>query len=70
MFKGFFIFLFLIFCLPLLISSAYSSEHSKWNRVFEIIQKMESAVKGMEDYTCEVEQFFYQNGVEGQSGGI
>jgi outer membrane lipoprotein-sorting protein len=28
---------------------------------------MESAVKGMEDYTCEVEQFFYQNGVEDQS---
>ena len=28
---------------------------------------MESAVKGIEDYTCEVEQFFYQNGVEDQS---
>ena len=27
---------------------------------------MESAVKGMEDYTCEVEQFFYQDGVEDQ----
>jgi outer membrane lipoprotein-sorting protein len=28
---------------------------------------MESAVRGMEDYTCEVEQFFFQNGMEDQS---
>ena len=53
--------------LILLMSSVYSSERSEGNRVFGIVQKMESAVKGMEDYTCEVEQFFYQNGLEDQS---
>jgi outer membrane lipoprotein-sorting protein len=65
--KGHFIFLFLTFFLVSLMSSAYSSERFEGNRVFGIVQKMESAVKGMEDYTCEVEQFFYQNGVEDQS---
>jgi outer membrane lipoprotein-sorting protein len=49
------------------MSSAYSSEPSKGSRVLGIVQKMESAVKGMEDYTCEVEQLFFQNGVEDRS---
>jgi outer membrane lipoprotein-sorting protein len=61
------IFLFLTFSLILLVSSAYSAERSEENRVFGIVQKMESAVKGMEDYTCEVEQFFFQNGVVDQT---
>jgi outer membrane lipoprotein-sorting protein len=65
--KGHFIFLILTAVLVLLMSSAYSSERSEWNRVSGIVQKIESAVKGMEDYTCEVEQFFFQNGAEGQS---
>jgi outer membrane lipoprotein-sorting protein len=64
--KGHFIFLFLTFFLVSLTSSAYPSERSEGNRVFGIVQKMESAIKGMEDYTCEVEQFFYQNGLEDQ----
>jgi len=59
--------LFLTFFLILLMSSAYSSERSEGSRVFGIVQKMESAVKGMEDYTCEVEQFFFQNGAEDHS---
>jgi outer membrane lipoprotein-sorting protein len=65
--KGHSIFLFLTFFLILLTGSAYSSDRSEESRVFGIVQKMESAVKGMEAYTCEVEQFFYQNGVEDQS---
>lgn len=59
--------MFLTLFLILWVSFAYSSERSEGNRVFEIVQKMESAVKEIEDYTCEVEQFFYQNGVEDQS---
>jgi outer membrane lipoprotein-sorting protein len=65
--KNHFIFLFVASFLISLTSSAYSSEHSEANRIFGIVQKMESAVKGMEDYTCEVEQFFFQDGVEDQS---
>jgi len=65
--KGQSIFLFLTIFLILLISSAYSAEPSAGSRVLGIVQKMESAVKGMEDYTCEVEQLFFQNGVEDQS---
>jgi len=65
--KGLLVFLFFPFFLILLMSSAYSSERSESDPVFEVLQKMESAVKRMEDYTCEVEQFFYQDGVADQS---
>lgn len=65
--KSLFIFLFLTFFLILLMSSAYSSERYEGNRVFGVVQKMEAAVKGIDEYTCEVEQFFFQNGVEDQS---
>jgi len=62
-------FLLLLFSTAVLLSvahSSFSSEPTKGNRISYIVQKMESAVKGMEDYTCEVEQIFYQNGVEDQ----
>jgi len=49
------------------MSSAYSSEPSESTPIFGVVQKMESAVKEMENYTCEVEQFFYQDGVVDQS---
>ncbi len=65
--KSLLVFLFLAFFLIFLTSSGYSSERSESNRVFEVVQKMESAVKEMEDYTCEVEQLFFQNGVVDQS---
>lgn len=39
---------------------------SEENRVLAVVQKMESALKMLEDYTCEVEQIFYQNGEESQ----
>ena len=61
------VFLISAFFLLAVAHSSFSSEPSKENRIPYIVQKMESAVKGMEDYTCEVEQFFYQNGVEDQS---
>jgi outer membrane lipoprotein-sorting protein len=61
------IFLFLTFLLVLLMSSAHSSERLEGSRVLGVVQKMESAVKEIENYTCEVEQFFFQNGVEDQS---
>jgi outer membrane lipoprotein-sorting protein len=59
--------LFLTFFLILLMSSAYSSERSESNHILGVVQKMESAVQGMEDYTCEVEQLFFKDGVEDQS---
>jgi outer membrane lipoprotein-sorting protein len=65
--KGLLVFLLLAFSLVLLMSSAYSSERSDSNHIFGVVQKMESAVKEMEDYTCEVEQVFFQNGVVDQS---
>jgi outer membrane lipoprotein-sorting protein len=59
--------LFLTFFLILLMSSAYSSERSESNHILGVVQKVESAVQGMEDYTCEVEQLFFKDGVEDQS---
>jgi outer membrane lipoprotein-sorting protein len=44
----------------------FSSERSDENPILAVLQKMESAFKTMEDYTCEVEQIFYQDGVEDQ----
>ncbi len=49
-----------------LAKSVYSAERSDENRILPVLQKMESAFKTMEDYTCEVEQIFYQDGVEDQ----
>jgi outer membrane lipoprotein-sorting protein len=36
------------------------------DRILAVAQNMEDGFKKLEDYTCEVEQFFYQNGVENQ----
>ena len=44
----------------------FSSEASDENRILVVLQKMESAFKTVEDYTCEVEQIFYQDGMEDQ----
>ena len=63
-------FLVLLFSTAVLFSvahSSFSAEPSNENRIPYIVQKMESAVKEMEDYTCEVEQVFFQNGVVDQS---
>jgi outer membrane lipoprotein-sorting protein len=39
-----------------------SSEGVEENRVLAAVQKMESAFKTVEDYSCEVEQIFYKDG--------
>ena len=57
---------FIAFMLLAVASSVPSSERFYENRVLDVTQKMESAFKTMEDYTCEVEQIFFQNGVEDQ----
>jgi outer membrane lipoprotein-sorting protein len=36
------------------------------DQILAVAQKMEAAFKGLEDYSCEVEQIFYQNGAENQ----
>jgi len=36
------------------------------DRILAVAQHMEAAFKGVEDYSCEVEQIFYQNGAENQ----
>jgi outer membrane lipoprotein-sorting protein len=48
------------------VRPALSSEQPDENRVLAVIQKMESAFKTIEDYTCDVEQTFYQDGVKDQ----
>jgi outer membrane lipoprotein-sorting protein len=35
-------------------------------RVLAVVQEMEAAFKTMEDYTCEVDQVFYEDGAENQ----
>lgn len=40
------------------------------DRILVIAQNMETAFKKLEDYTCEVEQLFYQDGVAGIAFGI
>ena len=36
------------------------------DRILAVVQRMEAAFKGVEDYSCEVELLFYQNGAESQ----
>jgi outer membrane lipoprotein-sorting protein len=36
------------------------------DRILAVVENMEAAFKKLEDYTCEVEQTFYQDGVEKQ----
>jgi outer membrane lipoprotein-sorting protein len=50
----------------LLVAASFlpSSESVEENRVLAVVQRMESAFKTVEDYTCDVEQIFYQDGGE------
>ncbi len=50
------------FSFLLLVSFLPSSEGVEENQVLAVVQKMESAFKSVEDYTCEVEQTFYKDG--------
>jgi outer membrane lipoprotein-sorting protein len=51
--------------LPLHLGNLKATAQDK-DRILAVAQKMESAFKNLEDYTCEVEQIFYQDGVENQ----
>lgn len=57
--------LFALVCLPLHFgnSEAWAGDE---DRVLTVAQKMEEAFKRAEDYTCKVEQIFYQDGMENQ----
>jgi len=35
-------------------------------RISDVVEKMERSFKGIEDYTCEIEQIFYEDGTENQ----
>jgi outer membrane lipoprotein-sorting protein len=48
------------------VSPEPSQARSEENRVLRVVQKMESAFKAVEDYTCKVEQIFYQDGEESE----
>jgi outer membrane lipoprotein-sorting protein len=62
-----------IFILPVLVylfsetmSFTLLSQGAEENRVLAVVQKMESFFKTIQDYTCEVDQIFYQDGKESQ----
>jgi outer membrane lipoprotein-sorting protein len=55
------IFLASAFSLFVAISFLPASEAAEENRVLAVVQKMESAFKNVEDYTCEVKQHFYKD---------
>jgi len=65
-FNWIFFILMLALLLPARGSPISSSQGSGEDRVLATVQKMESAFKTVEDYTCEVEQVFYQGGEESQ----
>jgi len=58
--------LILAFLLLPIANPPFPSERSDENRVLTVIEKMEALFKTTEDYTCEVEQIFYHDGVEDQ----
>jgi len=60
------ILLILAFLLLPIANPPFPSERSDENRVLTVIEKMEASFKTTEDYTCEVEQIFYHDGVEDQ----
>jgi outer membrane lipoprotein-sorting protein len=66
MIKSIPIFTFLACLFFTVISPASASQPSEENRILNVVEKMEASFREVEDYTCEVEQIFYQNGVEDQ----
>jgi outer membrane lipoprotein-sorting protein len=51
---------------PLVTGVGWSPARAEESRIFPIVQKMESSFNSVEDYFCEVEQVFYQDGKEDQ----
>jgi outer membrane lipoprotein-sorting protein len=57
----------ILFALVFLLHSGHPEAVARdEDRIIAIAQHMEAAFKRLEDYTCEVEQTFYQDGVENQ----
>ncbi len=52
-------------CLPYL-PGIFDAVAGDEDRILAVAQHMEAAFKGVEDYSCEVEQIFYQDGAENQ----
>lgn len=57
-----------VYCFLLLLSvvNPALAQPDEASRIFNVVKKMEASFKGVEDYTCEVEQIFYQEGTENQ----
>ncbi len=56
----------LAFACLLLHSAKLEAAAGAEDRILAVAQNMEAEFKKLEDYTCEVEQIFYQNGEENQ----
>ncbi len=54
------------FLLLLAVVNPAFTQPDEASRIFNVVKKMETSFKGVEDYTCEVEQIFYQEGTENQ----
>ena len=57
---------FSVYLVVTFTSPASASQPSEETGIPGLVQKMEAAYKEVQDYTCEVEQVFYQEGVEHQ----
>jgi outer membrane lipoprotein-sorting protein len=64
--KRIWIFFLLTFMLGSVVSLTPLRVGSEENRVLAVVQKMDAFFKTVENYSCEVEQIFYQNGEESQ----
>ena len=64
--KRVWIFLLLTFVFAGIVSLMPLQVGSEENRVLAVVQKMDGFFKTIENYSCEVEQIFYQNGEESQ----
>jgi len=64
--KRIWIFFLLILILGAGVSLTPLQVGSEENRILAVVQKMDAFFKTVENYSCEVEQIFYQNGEESQ----
>ena len=57
----------LVYSLLLLFTVVITvAQPDEGRRISEVVKKMERSFEGIEDYTCEVEQIFYEEGTENQ----
>ena len=60
------IFVSFVFLLLTAVNPVPAPASLKGDRVLSLIEKMQAAFKEVKDYTCEVEQVFYEGGAESQ----